>query len=318
VIEKDRDRVEAGEAGPGPPPPPAPPVTPGAQAPGDVRNVSFSTAVRGYDRRDVDRYVQRVNRIIAELEITQTPESAVRHALDRVGKQTSGILQRARETADEIIHTAGSEAADTTARGEAEAREIVADARSQADRVHASAEEDKRERVEEGSRELEELRRQGEETQAQAEMTVARANSQANELVDEANVEAEQIVARAHAQIVESRTREEQRLDELRRNAESTMRALRADTDAIEEERRCVFQEIHELAARLERLVDSPEEVDSSEESDQNGPTALTDEPVGHGGDPERAAARSRDPARLNGREPSDENEPPTRSTDSA
>ena len=78
--------------------------------PGDVRDVTFHTSVRGYERREVDRYVQRVNRVIAELEIARSPESAVRHALDRVGEQTSGILQRARETADEIIHTARSEA----------------------------------------------------------------------------------------------------------------------------------------------------------------------------------------------------------------
>src|SRR3982074_576556 len=62
-----------------------------SQAPSDVRDVPFHTAVRGYERREVDRYVQRVNRVIAELEIVRSPESVVRHALDRVGEQQSGI-----------------------------------------------------------------------------------------------------------------------------------------------------------------------------------------------------------------------------------
>ena len=35
-----------------------------------VRDVRFSTAIRGYDRDQVDRYVSRVNNVIAELQIT--------------------------------------------------------------------------------------------------------------------------------------------------------------------------------------------------------------------------------------------------------
>src|SRR5437588_402155 len=100
------------------------------QVPGDVRDVTFHTAVRGYERREVDRYVQRVNRTIAELEIARSPESAVRHALDRVGEQTSGILQRARETADEIIHTARSEAEETAERTRARADEQALERRA--------------------------------------------------------------------------------------------------------------------------------------------------------------------------------------------
>jgi predicted nuclease with TOPRIM domain len=38
------------------------------------------------------------------------------------------------------------------------------------------------------------------------------------------------------------------------------MRGLRADTDAIEEERRNLFDEIHRLATRLEELVSPAEE----------------------------------------------------------
>src|SRR5919199_850433 len=65
--------------------------------PPELRDPTFSSAVRGYDRHEVDRYVERVNGLIAELQISGSPRAAVRHALDRVGEQTSGILQRARE-----------------------------------------------------------------------------------------------------------------------------------------------------------------------------------------------------------------------------
>ena len=62
--------------------------------PPEIRDPSFSASVRGYDRHAVDAYVERVNRLIAELQVSGSPRAAVRHALDRVGEQTSSILQR--------------------------------------------------------------------------------------------------------------------------------------------------------------------------------------------------------------------------------
>ena len=67
----------------------------------DVREVDFPIALRGYDRAAVDRYVERVNLLIAELEITSSPESAIRRALEEVSEETSGLLQRAYETAED-------------------------------------------------------------------------------------------------------------------------------------------------------------------------------------------------------------------------
>ncbi len=197
-------------------------------APADVRDVSFHMAVRGYDRREVDRYVQHVNRVIAELEITRSPESAVRHALDRVGEQTSGILQRARETAHEIIHAARSEAEDTVARGAAQAREVVADARVEADRIVAEADGDARELREEGAREL----------------TAAR----------------DQWAKRAPRP--RRRWQEPERAKSIgssscREQAERELLALRADTDAVAQQRRRVVEEVHELAAELEAVADA-------------------------------------------------------------
>src|SRR5207244_2203789 len=94
------------------------------QVPAEIRDVSFPNAVRGYDRQAVDAYVKQVNRVIAELEVSRSPQAAVRHALDQVGEQTSGILQRARETAEEIITSARTEADETTVHANTEAEKI--------------------------------------------------------------------------------------------------------------------------------------------------------------------------------------------------
>src|SRR6266496_5790229 len=80
-----------------------------AHVPAAIRDVSFPTAGRGYERRAVDSYVNQVNRLIAELEVGRSPQTAVRHALDRVGEQTKALLQQARETAEEITASAREE-----------------------------------------------------------------------------------------------------------------------------------------------------------------------------------------------------------------
>jgi DivIVA domain-containing protein len=140
----------------------------------EIRDVSFPTAVRGYERRAVDAYVKRVNRLIAELEVGRSPQAAVRNALDRVGTQTAGILQQARETAEEITASAGAEAEETTGRARAEAEEILARSRAEA-----------AERLQRTKEELEALRKQ-----AEARMRKLNADTEAiwqerGELVDE-------------------------------------------------------------------------------------------------------------------------------------
>src|SRR5438093_4592049 len=58
--------------------------------PSEIGDVSFPVSVRGYDRRAVDAYVNRAQHLVAELELTRSPEAAVKHALEQVGEQTKG------------------------------------------------------------------------------------------------------------------------------------------------------------------------------------------------------------------------------------
>jgi DivIVA domain-containing protein len=98
----------------------------------EIRDVSFPIAVRGYERHAVDAYIQRVNRVIAELEVGSSPQAAVRHALDRVGDEIGGVLQHARQSAEEITAEALAEAAATTAKARTEAEQIMGDVERQA------------------------------------------------------------------------------------------------------------------------------------------------------------------------------------------
>ncbi|HEX8854335.1 MAG TPA: DivIVA domain-containing protein, partial [Thermoleophilaceae bacterium] len=88
-----------------------------------ARDVEFPSALRGYEREAVDRYVEQVNRLISELELSSSPESAVRHALEEVSEETRELLQRAHETADEITMRSRSKADDRLQQAEKEAAE---------------------------------------------------------------------------------------------------------------------------------------------------------------------------------------------------
>ncbi len=93
-----------------------------------VRDAVFPLALRGYDREAVDAYVKRVNRLVTDLEASRSPEAAIRRALDQVGEETSGILQRAQQTANEITERSRGSADDRIREAEREARAMTDDA----------------------------------------------------------------------------------------------------------------------------------------------------------------------------------------------
>jgi DivIVA domain-containing protein len=94
----------------------------------ELREASFPLAVRGYDRAAVDRYVEQVNRVIAELEVSRSPEAAVKNAVAQVSEETRGILERAHETAEEITARSRSRADDRVQEAEREAERIRSEA----------------------------------------------------------------------------------------------------------------------------------------------------------------------------------------------
>jgi DivIVA domain-containing protein len=185
------------------------------RAPAEIRNVSFPVSARGYDRRSVDAYVIRVNRLIAELEATRSPQAVVRHALEQAKDQTDAIIDQAREMAAEITGRAWKEADAITARARAEAADIVVNADAEADRARAAV-----------------------------DAHVARAADEAKEVVAESHKEAAERLQRSQKQIAE-----------LWDEAETWLRKLRADTEALWEERCAHLDDLREIAARIEEAA---------------------------------------------------------------
>jgi DivIVA domain-containing protein len=102
-----------------------------------LRDASFPMAVRGYDRRAVDEFVEELRTLVADLEAHQTREGVVQRALDELGEETAGILQRAHETADEIAARSRAQADGRLQRAEREAEIVKRDADEYAEQVVA-------------------------------------------------------------------------------------------------------------------------------------------------------------------------------------
>jgi len=106
-----------------------------ASAADSLRERSFPLAVRGYDRAAVDDFVQEMVALVTDLESRQTREGVVQRALDEIGEETAGILQRAHETADEIAARSRAQAEGRTQRAEREADLMRRDADKYAEQV---------------------------------------------------------------------------------------------------------------------------------------------------------------------------------------
>ena len=183
--------------------------------PADIRNVQFPVSVRGYDRDAVEAYVKRVNRVIAELEISRSPRAAVRHALHRVGKQTVAVLQEARESADKLLEAARDEADAEKDRAKAEAAKLVVNASDEADR-----------------------------TKAEADQVISEAKAQASEIVAGAQADAETRKQQADAEIAAAKDK-----------ADALMREVQSDTEAVWSERGRLLEETQAMAQKLQELA---------------------------------------------------------------
>jgi DivIVA domain-containing protein len=182
-----------------------------SEVPASIRNVSFPVGVRGYERKAVEAYVRAVNRVIAELEVTRSPQAAVRHAVERVGEQTKAILDEARGSAEKITATAQAEADEIVGKAKAKAADLVVGADTEADRIRAESEK----------------------------------------AIASAKAEAEKIVAQAKANAEERRRKSEQELAKVREETEARLTELEADTATLWDRRHELLGDIDRMADQL-------------------------------------------------------------------
>jgi DivIVA domain-containing protein len=215
--------------------------------PAEILNVSFPPAVRGYDRHAVDAHLERVNRLIAEIKVSASPRAAVRHALEQTEQQVTGLLEQARETADEITTSAHREA-ETDAEGiRTKAAELLVNANAEADASKTEAD------------------KLLADSKTEAESLLANARAEAEDILLRSRLEAEHTLARAQAKADERRQQLQAELASLRDQTEARMREFQADTAAVWDQRRQLLEEIRGMASRLVDLADAAAEREPDE-----------------------------------------------------
>lgn len=205
-----------------------------------ARKSDFPVSMRGYDRVAVDRYVESVNRIIAELEMTASPESAVKHALEEVSDETRDILQRAHETADEITSRSRAKADDRLQQAEGEVQEMLAAAEKAAQEARDDMLHTAQQIRDAAQREVTELRQT-----ALREITDLRNNAvgESEKVKAEARREADNLLGSAR-----------QEAGQILGQAETRARELARNTDAIWRERRRLVDDIRAVGEQLSRI----------------------------------------------------------------
>lgn len=211
----------------------------GNYVPRDILDVSFPVSVRGYDRRAVDAHIERVNRLIAELKVRTSPPAAVRHALDQAGEKVESLLQAAREAAEEITASARMEAEESTDRAKSEAAKLLVNTSAEADRLKAESDE------------------LIADAKAEAEATLENAKAEASQILAQASAEAENRLTRSQAEADEHLRRLEEELAARHNEAETRMREIQADTEAVWKERREMVDDIGTMAGRLVDLANA-------------------------------------------------------------
>ena len=206
----------------------------------DARNIEFPIALRGYERTAVDRYVKDVNRLITELEMSSSPESAVRRALEEVSEETRELLQRAHQTAEDITTRSRRKADDRTSQAELEAQRLSEAAQLEVDELRARAQQEAQELRDGAQRDAVQLR----------ETTTG----EMNELRETAARETQRLrsVAQREADDVRSTARRE--AEELLESAEGRARELSQNAETIWRERKRLIEDIRAVGEQLVAL----------------------------------------------------------------
>jgi DivIVA domain-containing protein len=132
-----------------------------------LRSPGFTLSRRGYDKHEVDKFLEQLVDWLETDAANDIGDLAVRRKIELIGKSTAHILQTAEQEAEELKRLTETECADLRAQSEADAKEVREDADTYATEVRARAEGEARQTRDEATAEASEtieegLRRRGE------------------------------------------------------------------------------------------------------------------------------------------------------------
>ena len=100
-----------------------------------IRSATFPVARRGYEKREVDRFLSKLADWLETGGGDQSRAEIVRRDLERVGEHTARILVDAHEAGEQVMAEARQEAEAVVAHAREQAARILESARAEASRV---------------------------------------------------------------------------------------------------------------------------------------------------------------------------------------
>jgi DivIVA domain-containing protein len=117
-----------------------------------IRNATFPSSRRGYDKREVERFLARLADWLETGGGDEPRSDSVKRELERVGQRTGAILAQAEESAQQIRADADAYADETRKKADDEAETTLVEAEQEARETIAEAQQTARRIVEEGDR----------------------------------------------------------------------------------------------------------------------------------------------------------------------
>jgi DivIVA domain-containing protein len=133
-----------------------------------IRNATFPSSRRGYDKHEVEKFLGRLADWLATGGGDESRSEAVKKELEKVGERTGAILSQAEDSAQQIRAEAEEEARGTINSANLQASEARAEADTYATETRASAERQSQEAIE--------------QAQAQARRIVEEANQRRDDM----------------------------------------------------------------------------------------------------------------------------------------
>jgi len=106
-----------------------------------IRNASFPTARRGYDKAEVERFLEKLADWLETGAGDESRTDAVKRELERIGQRTSAILAQAEESASQIRSESEKEASELRERAKRESESLLAAAKKSSDEAAKDAQQ---------------------------------------------------------------------------------------------------------------------------------------------------------------------------------
>ena len=100
-----------------------------------IRSATFPVARRGYEKREVDRFLNRLAEWLETGGGDQTRAELVRRELERIGQQTGKILTEAHDLGEQLYAEAEREAQRIVEEAQERAAQTIAEAKAEAKRI---------------------------------------------------------------------------------------------------------------------------------------------------------------------------------------